>query len=409
MNLIDFQYMKRCGRCGHLIPIVLSKCPYCNDVYKPLKVGDITPGNEEPKDSESAINFSLSAHQRKILYSCLAILAVIVIGLIGYNWYAKSTILNKSIFEPLSSGDIQSLNKKNADFAHFYQQAENIRNGLKTQEDKEKYGDISYAQLYEYLAYYGNEVYCNDIIDKANKEYEEKVHQPVLAKETELVNKWRTFLKDNNVNLYLKVDVVEDVEFIYGLPGFYFKLSMPKGNLSDAEVLVRIMDKRSHTLTYGTEEVRWNLNVLQQLTSSNALYLKGRGRDFWEQNEVKTEIKSVTLSNGKKIMADMTSQVPAEVMAYLNDSTSVNEYLMICKQIDANYPSKEKYANDKLMSSLEQVDKVCFELVEKINLSLNCVHRGFPVYEEQYPSSSPEVSTQSVNHEDNSEYDPNEY
>jgi hypothetical protein len=106
---------------------------------------------------------SLSPKTKKQLLMGGAAIAVLVIGILTWQYIANSMVLSKSILEPLDESAVISKQKDNPEFGRFYSEVSELREYIKSDEDKEKYKDISYEDFLSYYNSYSSSVYCDEI------------------------------------------------------------------------------------------------------------------------------------------------------------------------------------------------------------------------------------------------------
>lgn len=152
----------------------------------------------------------LTPKQKRIGLGLLALAAVIA-GIVALaNFVINSRALSKSILEPLSESMVEKQIKKDANFAQFYSEASAIREALKTPEDQEKYKDVTYKQLREFLTYYSDDMYCEKVEGEARKQHAVEVMSKVQPKIDEVKQKWEKFIEAHDVTQYLDIQIVED-------------------------------------------------------------------------------------------------------------------------------------------------------------------------------------------------------
>lgn len=366
VSLIDLKPVRRCGRCSHLIPKEQKYCPYCN--------GDVksAPHSEYPSQQTSPAKprEPMSPETKKKILIGGGVAAAIIVVLVIFNMVQGMFRLDKSIYEPLDKSDIAALEKDDPQFGEFYEQCQLIIQTMNTAEFRKKYGEITYKQLREYLNYYGNKAYSDEVLDEEKKNYEKEIYIPIKPKVDALVEKWNKFVEDNDVNKYLQINA----KYSKGqsgwetVPTFYFICKMPKGKLSDCSVTISLIEKSSGMQPYGAE-FNTNLSDLLNCNSqANAFYWRYSWRDgFWNDYEMHMVINSVTLANGKTIKADAANEVPEPIKEYIDTKDKEVEFAIIKDFIDENYPSENEYAMNKLSEKLKDLDPLCYELLTKVS------------------------------------------
>lgn len=345
----------------------MTSCPYCNGnvsvshTTSEAKVGSPRPtAPREPMSPET---------KKRLLIGGIAV-AVIVVALVVFNMVQGMFRLDKSIYEPLEQSDLVALEKDDPQFAEFYDYCNKIRQTMSAAEFQQKYGVVTYKQLREYLNCYGNKAYSDEVVEEEKKHYTEEVYTPIKPKEDALIAKWNKFVEDNDVTKYLQIDIKYTKGYYSSFwgseeaPAFYFVCKMPKGKLKDCSVTLAVGDKETGSTS---KEYDTDLSTLLSWNSSenrgvwNTSWYDG----YWDYNEMRATINSVTLANGKTIKADAINDVPETVRAYLDNKNSDTEYAMIKDQIDSNYPNENEFVLNKLTEKLKKLDPLCYELLTK--------------------------------------------
>ena len=271
-----------------------------------------------------------------------------------------------------------------------------LRESIKTPEDEQKYKDVTYKQLQDFLNYYSNEIYCNQIKEDATRLHEATVHEPIKAKVEEVKSKWEKFIEDHDVNRYLHIEVITGYysDYWYSHPDWYFKVKQPKVALSDCNVSYNCYNRNTGDECWSTNEAYTDLEGLLACNSKNngRYYTQITNSDFWNTYEMKTTIHSVTLKDGTVISENDCDEVPSSVKSYLEDKNEVTELALILDQIDPAYTSADKFVYDAIQKDLRSKDSLCYELVNRVNQSsYGNIRRGF-----EEPQSTEAVTGASI-------------
>ncbi len=371
MTMIDLKPVRRCGECYHLIPAEMENCPYChgNAKYKP---------SSAPKaPQEEAMDFKmepLSPQAKKRLFAGVAAIAVLVVGMMVWQYIANSMVLSKSILEPLDDTVIISKEDDHVEFRRFYDEVSELREYIKSDEDKEKYKDVSYEDFLSYYNSYSSSVYCDEIKQKALEAYENDKMAPMSSRVDSVKTYWAKFVDEHDVNKYITVDIKKDISFDY--PIFYFIVRYPKDKLSGCSATLLFPDRWGSESTYNMSLQ----DLLEHNSKERSLNLQWQDPYYWNNNEVTLRINSVTLEkSGKTITAEEIEQVPGVVTAFLENDSENNKLTMIRELIDKDFPSREDYAMTAIQDNLKKKNALFFELIERVEQAAGhqIVQRGF--------------------------------
>lgn len=379
MNLIDLKYVRRCDKCCHLIPEDAQECPYCQgsvSIDRQARMLPEEPVEEVPREPMS------EETKKKLKIAGVAAVALIVLAL-GVNYVMGLYRLDKPITEPLTAEEISSETEKEPEFAAMYQQIEGMRSQIQDTEEKNTFGKITYKQMIDFLKLYSSTEYCNKIYQKADEEYEEVHHKPALVKVEETKKKWKDFVENHTPENFINITVGNRYEQsgYYYYPGFFFKVTFPKGEIQDCRVHYGLYNKSGEYYHYNAE-ADGDLQALLERSETNGYRWNNAysySQDIFDSWETRCEIRSVTRSDGTVIQKSDLDEVPATVQEYLDNATPETEFALIRDQIDKSYPSKDKVRSDFVLKKLSSEDELCCKLAELTNNAkgTELVHRGW--------------------------------
>lgn len=376
MTLIDLKPVRRCGKCFHLIPAVMKNCPYCHGNIKANPSPSIKVSQEN--DIISFQMRPLSPKAKKRLLMGIAAIVVLVMGGFIWQYIANSIMLNKSFLEPLDDSAVISEQKDNPNFGRFYSEVSQLRNYIKSDEDKEKYKDISYKDFLSFYNSYSSSVYCEEIMQKAKETYQENILTPLNPRIDSVKTYWTQYLEEHDVKKYITIDIKTGIG-AYDYPIFYFIVRYPKEKLCGCSATLH------YTSFWGAEETYYlNLeDLLSHNSADNAFNFNLQDSHYWGNHEITLQINSVTLEkNGKTITADEMEQVPSAVTSYLEDDSEKNLHVLINELIDASIPSREEFALNAVRDNLREKNPTLFELIERVEQAAghSIIQRGFYSY-----------------------------
>ena len=375
MTLIDLKPVRRCGKCFHLIPAVMKNCPYCHGDIKAKPSASTKAPVDDDMDFEMK---PLSPKTKKQLLMGFAAIAVLVIGGLIWQYIANSMMLSKSILEPLEESTVISKQKDDPEFGRFYSEVSELRNYIKSDEDKEKYKDISYEDFVSYYNSYSSSVYCDEIKQKAQETYKHDMLAPINPRIDSVKTYWAQYVEEHDINKYITVDIKTGTNY-FGYPIFYFIVRYPKEKLSDCSATLHYSD-------YWGSECTYNMNLkdlLDHNSENNPYNFNWQDSHYWNNHEMTLQINSVTLAkSGKTITADEIEQVPAVVTSFLENDSENNKQALIRELIDANFPSREEFVLNTIRDNLKEKNTTLFELIERVEQAAGhpIIQRGFSSY-----------------------------
>lgn len=375
MTLIDLKPVRRCGECFHLIPADMKNCPYCRG---DVKAKPSAP-QETPKDDGMKFEMKpLSPEAKKRLLKGLAAIAAVVVVVLLWQFIANAMVLNKSILEPLDESVVASKTEENFEFNRFYYEVSELREYIKSDEDKEKYEDISYKDFLAYYNSYSSSVYCNEVKQKASESYDQEMMAPMQTRIDSVKTYWTKYIDEHDVNKYITLNTKTGINSEDN-PIFYFNVQFPKGKLSACSATLLYRNYWGMQSTYDM-----NLKDLVENNSEEKSF-KFNWRDsyYWNNHEITIRINSVTLEkDGRTITADEMDNVPGIVNTFLTDDSEYNKVALVRELIDSNFPSREEYAHNAILDDLKEKNATLFELINRVEQAAGhtIIQRGFDSY-----------------------------
>jgi len=350
----------------------MKNCPYC---HGEAKARPTAPPEAPHEDAPKFEMKPLSPETKKRIFMGIAAVAVVVVCVIIWQFVANSMVLSKSILEPLDESVVISQNEDNPEFSRFYNEVSELREQIKSDEDKEKYKDISYEDFLSYYNSYSSSVYCDEIKQKAQETYEQDKLFPMTSRIDSVKNYWTKFAEENDVNKYITVDIKKGINGM-DYPIFYFIVRYPKTKLAECSATLIYPGQWGSEYSYNM-----SLNDLLEHNSMEKSYnFNWQDENYWNNHEVTLRINSVTLEgSGKTIFANDIEQVPSVVTNFSEDASEYNKLALIHELIDSDFPSREEYALNAVRDNLKEKNSTLYELIERVEQAVGhpIVQRGF--------------------------------
>lgn len=361
MTIIDFQPVKRCPKCGRLIPQHLDTCPYCQGDYsfrRPEAAPESVITPRQPMDPKT---------KKRILFG---IAGAAIIGLIiwGVIFIMGAMRLNKSILKPFTPDEVTAICKDHPNFDKQYAIIEQMRNFINEAGIQEEYGDITYKDAIAFIDRVNDEKWTQETMEKAISEYEEKFHKPILPKVKAEEEKWKKYIEEHDPNKYLIVTPHEryvDDDWCWR-PGFYFDLEYPKGNIRDCSVHYGLVSDYNNDWDDNCDEWGDLANLRERNVSNDYRWLNvsSYAQDIYDDHHTRVEVYSVTLNDGTVISVDdVENNVPQTAREYINNPSS-DDSAFIRECIDNNYPLKDEYISRILQDEVKALNPLIYKLLE---------------------------------------------
>lgn len=363
MTIIDLKPVRRCGNCRHLIPASMDDCPYCSQRAYAKRKAVVA-------EEENVAVKPLSPVAKKRIIIGAVVVGLVLVVLFVWQTVANMFVLNKSILEPLDDSVVESQMKDDPTFGTFYYEVSRLRDFVTSPEDKEKYKDITYNDFRNFYDAYTSELYCNQVKEKADAEYDEKVLAPMNARVDSVVAVWETFMDEHNIDKYITITTHNTTYNDH--PAWYYVINN-LGKVTDCQAEVVYSGSWSGDVT-----LHRSLAEMEEVISpDNMTYLTGEyafGDDFWDRHELTVNIKSVTLKDGKVITSEDINEVPYAVRGFLEDNSEDSRVNLIQSTIDSEFPWRGTYQILAVQKNLKEKYEHCYELVDRVESVV-----GYPV------------------------------
>lgn len=372
MKIIDLQPVKRCPKCGRLIPQHLDTCPYCEGEYT-LTRPQREPDSQATRPAPAPRQPMSPKTKKRILYGigAAAALALIAFGIV----FIMSTLkLNRSILKTYTEDEITSICKDHPNFREQYAMIGPLREYINNEGIQSEYEDISYKDCIEYIEKIQDKAWNEEIQNKAKRDHEEKFRTPVLSKLKAETAKWEKYIQEHDPNKYLVITPhernIEDDYDWYNYAGFYYTLQFPKGNIKDCSAHCGLVSRSDHEWRSNAEE--WSDLAALQRANINANYRWNAYTSLldnvYDNYTMRVELYSVTLNDGTIItIDDIEENVPKAAKAYIDDKSETNEARFIRECIDKDYPLLSEYIANAYDNALKNVNPLIFKLLERMS------------------------------------------
>ncbi len=296
----------------------------------------------------------------------------------------------KSIFEPLTFDELQSVVKKDSVIADGYKVMQYIRDSLlRTDIDKVKWADLSYGRMAKYLKFESDSEYFKPLIQKYADDWQ-KIYGPLALKVDSVSDYWKKYKTENSLDNYVKIELVEIkknyYEYIGGIENIYlgFKLTPLKGNIEQIRFGYRIQAK-----IYESNEYDEYSKLLSRLNYSWCIksdpfskptvgYWEAdyKNEEILESENLQSFIRDYNLfievdeirKDGQNFSSDDLN-IPESVESYweYEKDEFLKQYYIreIVKSIlNIEYMTESEYIGQKTDSILKKKDQLCYEFFQ---------------------------------------------
>ena len=335
---------------------------------------------ERQKQKQNNTNYSL--------YYLFLVLGFLVIGFAVWFFFFNPKGMQKKIEAPLSANEIEKLAKDNPGFLDIYGYIEEIRNVSLSTSDEATLSMLSYRQMYDFLLHYTDPVYCKQLGQLAKADYSKNYIETNMDEFNELINQWMEYIEEHDPAAYLRVEVGERYEvdnrsyISYYYPGFFFTLSYPNGEISNAKIEAGLWNETTQSWHYNAHNI-FELDELKEINKDSHFRWSGvysSSTDIFGEWHMKADLLSVTLLDGTVISKEDIEQVPYLVRLYIEYPDQEAIPTLIATFVDQNIPSEKKFVSSYISDKLKEENEAAFMLCEKANNQYEVIPRGWSIY-----------------------------
>jgi len=339
-----------------------------NDVNKLTKTSERAPAREA---DDANVKFAMplfSPKEKKWACGALIFAALFALTVAVTQFLIDKAAMGRSIFKDLTEQQVSKAGDKYDHFGTFYYNVNQAAAEATDNGESLSYADITYKKLYKFINdYCVDTTYLSNVKSKADKLYDSDVRKPMQARIDSTVKAWDTYIAESDPTQYLVVE--PELSYYtetgwyssYNRPQFYFKSSMPKGQIADAVVSFHCEDADGGR-SYGSVDARKSLSEITKCCDiESALhYLNIDNSTYWDTHKMVVTIESVTLTDGRVLTSNAMADVPYPVREYMDDKSERVEYSLVKMCIDEDYPSRFEYARSFLEQELMSKDQLMF-------------------------------------------------
>ncbi len=292
-----------------------------------------------------------------------------------------SNIPNKPVSEKLSVDELAKVIKSDTSFNSFY---EHLRREVDEMDDIKKatFNEVNYRRLFKYVKFLKDTIYWKPLNEKWEKEWK-KEYGIYSKKADSTIDYWKTFLAQNSLDKYVKVELAKIDKYYYTYIGdlkevyLGFKLTPLQGPIEQIRFNYSYKAKiygdaysESHncilTTPFSSPTIKyWEVDYSERDDFAN-ISIGTFLRDYDVQIEI-TKIRK----DGVNISTD-DFKVPEEITDYFahgeNDELMRDYYKekIIKELVNKDYLEKWEYRMKKANEIKEKEDKLCFDFLNEL-------------------------------------------
>lgn len=297
------------------------------------------------------VDFTIDLKPPKMKYIPLLLVAFLAFGC--------NDSLDRSIFKPLSVEELSTAIKKDSVFEKTYKFIQQIKDTvLKTDLEKAKWSDMTYARIHRFLKYLDDTTYFKPINNKIEEDWK-KTYGQVLSKVDSASKYWKKIKEDNSFEQYVKIELAEIskeyYEYIGGIKNINlgFRMTPLKGKIDQIRFNYLIKAK-----IYENDKKSGYENVYSILDRSNCILTSPVSSSvvkYWEanyDNQKKLEGHSIESFNRDYNIFIEIQEIRKDGVNFSYDDLGIPE------SIENHW----KYENDEYLSDL-YVDNIAKDVL----------------------------------------------
>jgi len=297
-----------------------------------------------------------------------------------------SNPLNKPIVEPLTVEELRSISKKDTSFIEFYEDIQSYRQSFFSLDiNQVKYGDITYKQLREFVAFKTDTAFIQPIIKKSLLEWSKEFGS--YEQELDSLNKyWLKYLDENSLKSYVTVEFdhlykerysynndIKSVNLAIKLTPlkgtvqqviFSYKIKSKLQSDDSENIYSSILDDNRGSCIlpspFSTSVVRyWELSYTLE---DKLKYISTD--EFIRDYDITFEITKIRVNNQNISEDDLL--IPSVIEDYLRDP-SLFEDDVIRFYFNPDYVSEWEYIFKAIDNELRNKDEKCYDFLKAVS------------------------------------------
>lgn len=272
--------------------------------------------------------------------------------------------LNQSIFTPLSIEDLSKSIKKDSLFESKYKEIRAMCDSESVGDiEKAKFGDITYKDVLNYIKFMQDTSYFKPLIEEWTLEWKGKYGQ-YYSKVDSIIEYWEIYEKENSLENYVKLELVEIHKEYYSYSGgvrkvnLGFRLTPLKGEINQLiftyYIKAKINDNEETSYMSVLDKSRCLMSQpfanpvtkYWEADYSNEKILKGQNIDSFNRDyNIHIEVQEIRVDGQNKSKDDLG--IPKSVQIYMHDKFDLFKDDIVKELINKDYIDKYDYIDQK--------------------------------------------------------------
>ena len=338
---------------------------------------------------------------KKLLIGYLCLL-LLVLGIAGCNKEkstsveeeqpstAYSSVPKQSIFDPLTEEEVDLITKSLPDFETFYNSHNfSILEFYLSQNDINKYKDITYRRYYTYYRHYNDHYNGNEYWDSLLQEWEiewNNTFKNNLDTVDEVAAYWSNYKEEHALSRYAKIELsdikVSYYDYINELKDAYicFKIKPLQGTIEQIKFKYSYdykinegKTKNYHHCIYSTPiskttEGMWEVDFLERDRFENMTLKR-----FLQTYDVDIEITNIRI-DGKNYTTDL--DIPDAIIDFWEEDNPSTR-AAIALLINPSFIDKDTYLYNKIKEKMAEFDSLCYSFEQQILQEENLLYNFY--------------------------------
>jgi hypothetical protein len=307
-----------------------------------------------------------------------------IIFVIAFTLSSCNKIPNKPISEKLSTEELSKAIKSDTLFANFYEGISKVVDNM-SDIKKATFNDVTYRRLFKYVKFLQDTTYWSPLSEKWEKEWESE-YGVYLPKADSVLNYWTTYLEENSLSNYVKVELAIINKEYYNYTGglkevnLGFILTPVQGTIEQICFNYGYKPKISGDSKYYEKH---NCIATSPFSSPTVRYWEVgySDRDDFDGENIKTFLRDYNLhievTQIRKDGVNMSKDdfnIPESVSDYFDSGENLDfmqDYYkekIVKELINKDYVKQWEFSGKKADEIREKKDKLCFDFLKELFL-----------------------------------------
>lgn len=291
-----------------------------------------------------------------------------------------NTKMSRSVVEPLTPEEINSITKDDKMFLFTYAFVESVVGKMTSAAEKSLWSDLTYKRFHQFINKVKDENFTDQLKAKYGDMWNAKYAQDE-AKVDSVLSYWENYKKENALDTYIKVELVDIPNHGYSDLQFAFKITPLRGTIDVFKLYYGVYEDGNPPFYSYFETTGRNLLSVEQPFSQSIILtsyptldddirvtaMKMSASELLAEYNFDCKISYIKQDGKILNFVTQTAGIPRQVENLLSNRNKKDysewerEYdrtTLIKEHINKDYLGKEEYISSEIKKEVEAIDKL---------------------------------------------------